>query len=141
MRLACLHSNTTYCCIWLVRFAYPLPPTSTAHVHVQILLYYGIFYFSTLLLYYFCTAPSKTLATSSRSRSSACLIYIYLIFPRIVLHSACLHFSRNAALHCGTMCFSSFSNLYFRVTYWQQLLTTEYSVYSHTHYSYTYRTE
>ena len=116
MRLACLHSNTTYCCIWLVRFAYPLPPTITANVtNVQILLYYGIFYFTTrtLLLYHFCTAPSKTLASSSRS--SACLVFIFInSFPQhIVLHSACLHSSRNAALHCGTLCFS---NYYFRVT-------------------------
>jgi hypothetical protein len=85
MRLACLHSNTTYCCIWLVRFAYPLPPTITAHVNnVQILLYYGIFYFATrtLLLYHICTAPpSKTLASSSRS--SACLVFIFInSFPQ-----------------------------------------------------------
>ncbi len=84
MRLACLHSNTTYCCIWLVRFAYPLPPTITAHVNnVQILLYYGILYFATrtLLLYHFCTAPSKTLASSSRS--SACLVFIFInLFPQ-----------------------------------------------------------
>ena len=84
MRLACLHSNTTYCCIWLVRFAYPLPPTITAHVNnVQILLYYGILYFATrtLLLYHFCTAPSKTLASSSRS--SACLVYLFInSFPQ-----------------------------------------------------------
>ena len=85
MRLACLHSNTTYCCIWLVRFAYPLPPTITAqHVtNVQILLYYGILYFTTrsLLLYHFCTAPSKMLASSSRS--SACLVFIFInLFPQ-----------------------------------------------------------